>query len=67
MSKGLGYYGGSTNISQKLDYNGYPPKLLEVTKLGIINAISLTYPDILSCNECDKKAVMRWLINEYDR
>ena len=67
MSKGLGYYGGSTSISQKLDYNGCPPKLLEATRLGIINAIALSYPQILSCCERDKKAIMRWLINEYNR
>jgi len=67
MAKGLGYYGGSTSISQKLDYNGSPPKLSEATKLGIINAIALSYPQILSCCERDKKAIMRWLINEYDR
>ena len=65
MSKDLGYYGGSTSISQNLDYDGYPPKLSEATRLGIINAIALSYPQILSCCERDKKAIMRWLINRH--
>ena len=67
MSYGLGYYGASDEINHQLDYDGQPPKMSEITKQQIVNAIANDYPQIKNMSERDQKATMRWVINEYDR
>ena len=53
MSFGLGYYGASNETSAELDYDGHPPKMSEITKQQIVEAIrhlqkySNAYPNYL--------------------
>ncbi|NET30243.1 hypothetical protein [Okeania sp. SIO1I7] len=61
---GLGYYGASQEINEKLDYDGYRPKLSEQTKQGIIEAISNDYPDIKTCSKRDQIAIAEWVVVE---
>lgn len=67
MSYCLGYYGATDAIARKLDFDGRTPKLSERAKQGIIEALAIDYPDILSCSQRNQKALLRWVINEHDR
>ena len=67
MSRGLGYYGASNETSAELDYNGHPPKMSEITKQKIVEAIASEYPQIKNMSDRDQKAVVKWVVNEHDR
>ncbi|MEM9272360.1 MAG: hypothetical protein AAGA80_05275 [Cyanobacteria bacterium P01_F01_bin.143] len=67
MPFGLGYYGASDKVNHDLDYEGHPPQMSETTKQQIVEAIANDYPDIKNMSERDKKATMRWVVNEHDR
>ena len=67
MSRGLGYYGASNETSAELDYNGHPPKMSEITKQKIVEAIANEYPEIKNMSDRDQKAVVKWVVNEHDR
>ncbi len=67
MPFGLGYYGASDETNKKLDYEGKPPKMSPTTKQKIHEAIAEDYPEVKDMSEGDKKATMRWVVNEYDR
>lgn len=64
MTKGLGYYGASDETNRKLDYDGILPRFSDSTKQKIVEAISEDYPEIKNCNDRDKKAIIKWVINE---
>ncbi|MDJ0516765.1 MAG: hypothetical protein QNJ74_11110 [Trichodesmium sp. MO_231.B1] len=64
MTKCLGYYGASDKVNRELDYDGYPPEVLEETKEGIYEAVEKSYPQVKDMSERDKKAVAKWVINE---
>lgn len=64
MSYCLGYYGATQETSAKLDFDGKTPKLSEKAKQGIIEAIAIDYPDILSCSKRDRQAIAVWVVNE---
>ena len=66
MSKCLGYYGASPEISTKLDFDGKTPKLSERVKQGIIEAIAIDYPDIKTCSKRDQIAIAEWVVVEAD-
>lgn len=39
----------------------------ETTKQQIVEAIANDYPEVKDMSERDKKATMRWVVNEHDR
>jgi hypothetical protein len=67
MSFGLGYYGASNETSAELDYDGHPPKMSEITKQQIVQAIANDYPGIKNMSDRDQKAVVKWVVNEHDK
>lgn len=64
MPRGLGYYGASDETNRKLDFEGTPPKLSPETKQKIQEAIAQDYPEIKNVSDRDKKAIIKWVINE---
>lgn len=67
MPFGLGFYGASDRVNCELDYDGHAPEMSETTKQQIVEAIANDYPQINEMSDRDKKAVMKWVVNEHDR
>lgn len=64
MSKCLGYYGSSDEANRNLNYDGTAPEVTDEQRQAIEKAVAEVIPEIKDLNSRDKRAVVKWVVNE---
>ena len=64
MAYCLGYYGASDKVNHDLNYDGAPPKVTDDQRKAIEEAVAAVIPEIKNLDKRDRRAVVRWVINE---
>ncbi len=64
MANCLGYYGSSDEANRNLNYDGTAPAVSNEQRQAIEEAVAEVIPEIKDLDSRDKRAVVKWVINE---
>ncbi|NEP85604.1 MAG: hypothetical protein F6K18_01495 [Okeania sp. SIO2C2] len=64
MANCLGYYGSSDEATRNLNYDGTAPEVTDEQRQAIEKAVAEVIPEIKDLNSRDKRAVVKWVVNE---